>query len=73
MTKYDSSHTEVCKESKSEMTFFIAKQKLEYNSGITLCKAQKASLNVIIDQENQNRVIEVMNGANCSHGKYVSL
>ena len=71
MTKYDSSYTEVCEESKSEMTIFIAKQELDYNSGIILCKAQKASLNVIIDQENQERVIERMNEANCLHGKNI--
>ena len=69
MTKYDSSHMEVCKESSSEMTFFVAKQKLDINSGKIICESQKGSLHVIIDQENQKRVIETMNEANCQNGK----
>ena len=63
MTKYDSSYSEVCKESKSEIIFFVAKQKLDLNSGTTVCNAIKGSLNVIIDQENQKSVIEAMNEA----------
>ena len=70
MTKYDSSYSEVCKESKSEIIFFVAKQKLDLNSGTTVCNAIKGSLNVIIDQENQKSVIEAMNEANCEHGKF---
>ena len=69
MTKYDSSHMEVCKESNLEMTFFVAKQKLDLNSGKIICESQKGSLNVIIDQENQKRVIETMNEANWQNGK----
>ena len=68
MTKYDSSHTEVCKESKSEMDFFVTKQ-LDMNSGKIVCKANKGSPNIIKDQENQKRVIETMNEANCQLGK----
>ena len=71
MTKYDSSHMEVCKESNSEMTFFVAKQKLDLNSGKIICESQKGSLNVIIDQENQKRVIEAMNEANCQSSKTI--
>ena len=71
MTKYDSRHAEVCKESKSEMNFFVAKQKLDINSGKIICESQKGSLNVIIDQENQKRVIETMNEANCQYGKNI--
>ena len=70
MTKYDSNHSEVCKESKSEMTLFVARQKLDFNSGRIVCEANKANMNVITDQENQRRVIEAMNGANCKHGKF---
>ena len=70
MTKYESNYTEVCKESKSERTLFVTKQKLGLNSGRTVCKANKGNLNVIIDQENQKRVLEVMNEANCQRGKF---
>ena len=68
MTKYDSSHAEVCKASKSEMNFFVTNKQLDMNSGKIVCKANKGSLNVIIDQENQKRVIETMNEANCQLG-----
>ena len=71
MTKYDSSHMEVCKESNSEMTFFVARQKLDINSGKITCKSNKGSLNIIIDQENQKRVIETMSEAHCQSGKNI--
>ena len=70
MTKYVSGYEEVCKELKSERIFFVAKQKLDFNSGRIVCEANKANMNVITDQENQRRVIEAMNGANCKHGKF---
>ena len=70
MTKYDSNYTEVCKESKSEMTFFVAEQKLDFDSGGRVCEASKGSLKVLIDQENQKRVIEAMKGENRQRGKF---
>ena len=71
MTKYNSSYAEVCKDLKLEMHLIVLKQKLDLNSGNILCKAQKGWLNVIKDQENQNRVMTVMEKENCVHGKYI--
>ena len=47
-------------ESKSELTLFVAEQKLDVDSGRRVCEASKGSLKVLIDQENQKRVIEAI-------------
>ena len=71
MSEYDSNYAEeVCKEPESEMNLVIPKQRLDMNSGKILCEAQKGSLNVITNQENQNSVMSVMKNANCLLGKY---
>ena len=72
MSEYDSNYAEdVCKEPESEMNLVIPKQRLDMNSGKILCEAQKGSLNVITNQENQNSVMSVMKNANCLLGNYI--